>query len=60
MNVPPRNKAIIEGECCQGCTMYFVRGHGRKVWCRHCWERLSYKKRQSKRQHKATHPDLGD
>jgi hypothetical protein len=60
VKVPAREKSINEGECCRGCTMFFVRPHGHKVWCRHCWPRLSYKKKQSNWHHLATLPTLGE
>ncbi len=60
MNTLIRDKAIKEGECCQGCTIYFVRAHGRKTWCRFCWDRLSYKQKQSNWHNKATLPTLGE
>ena len=60
MNIPPRDKAIMEGECCEGCNIYFARSHGHRVWCRHCWDRLTHKKQRLRRNRKATIPVVGD
>lgn len=60
MNISTHELATKQGECCRGCTIWFVRPHGHRVWCRHCWDRLSYKKKQSNRHRKATLPTLGE
>ena len=55
-----RRTAIDRGEACQGCGIYFKRAHGHKVWCRHCWDRLSYNKKILKKNKISNIPTLGE